>query len=205
MRLPIRAAAIAIMAAIATVLGPYPPATAAAAKIEVVDRAAIAELLIQAVLTGDDEIIHSLLESGLSPEVYLAEAPLLAHAAARGDVLGVAYLLAAGAEVDKPDAESITPLTWAVSNGHALTVRVLLMHGANANTVDHRNLTPIMHAAWNGFPRIVAILLKFGADPTIPDELGENALHYAALGGNQEAIQLIRDAILAAPSPPPDV
>jgi ankyrin repeat protein len=76
------------------------------------------------------------------------------------------------------------------------------MHGTNANTIAYRNLTPIMHAAWNGFPEIVGILLKFGADPAIPDELGENALRYAALGGNREVIRPIRDAILAAPPPP---
>jgi ankyrin repeat protein len=92
-------------------------------------------------------------------------------------------LLAAGADIERADANGITPLLMAISNNHMDVARFLLESGANINVMDWYGRTPLWAAVEtrnmdvnnaepfeNGVDRapvldLIRVLLDRGADP----------------------------------------
>jgi ankyrin repeat protein len=70
----------------------------------------------------------------------------LLYAARDGRLDSVRILLAAGADINQPDANGITPLVMAISNNHVDVARVLIEHGADLNASDWYGRTPLWAA-----------------------------------------------------------
>jgi len=82
---------------------------------------------------------------GLTPLLY----------AARAGCLGcVKAMLAAGADVDRPNPDGMTPMTMALDNGSPAVARYLLDRGANPHTWDW----------WGRTPLYVAVNMRGGLD-----------------------------------------
>lgn len=79
--------------------------------------------------------------------------PLL-YAAREGCAECAAYLIEAGADVNKPDPDEVGPLLMATLNAHWDTVKVLIENGANVNDWDWWGRTPLYAAVdFNTVPR----------------------------------------------------
>jgi ankyrin repeat protein len=70
----------------------------------------------------------------------------LEFAARDGCVACIPVLVEAGADIDAPDQDGITPLLSAVINGHYDVAGVLLEKGANPNVADRTGRTPLYSA-----------------------------------------------------------
>jgi uncharacterized protein len=93
---------------------------------------------------------------GLTPLLY----------AARAGCLGcVASIVGAGANVDKPNPDGMTPMMIALDNGYPAVAQYLLDHGANPHTWDW----------WGRTPLYVAVTMRGGPDsrqgPRPPESL----------------------------------
>ena len=71
-----------------------------------------------------------------------AMTPLL-YAARDGRTESARILIAAGAELERTDANGITPLLMAITNDHVDTARFLIERGANVTAVDWYGRTPL--------------------------------------------------------------
>jgi len=102
---------------------------------------------------------------GLTPLLY----------AARAGCLGcVTSMVEAGADVNRPNPDGMTPMMMALDNGYPVVARYLLDHGANPHTWDW----------WGRTPLYVAVTMRGGRDsrsgPRPPESL---ALINALLDG----------------------
>ncbi len=95
-----------------------------------------------------------------------AKEQALLLAAARGDEEGVRALLADGARLDVPQAETrYLPHMTAAQNGHVGVLDALLRAGAPLEADDMEGLTALHTAAAFGEVPCVRRLLAAGADP----------------------------------------
>jgi ankyrin repeat protein len=74
-----------------------------------------------------------------------AMTPLL-YAARDGRIESAKLLLAAGAEIERTDANGITPLLMAITNNHIAMARFLIEQGASIRAVDWYGRTPLWAA-----------------------------------------------------------
>ena len=75
-------------------------------------------------------------------------------------------LVDAGADVNQPDEEGMTPLHWACSGGHLeCAVYLVDVAGAYPNSVDHseQRLTPLDYAILGDFQDLSQLLIERGA------------------------------------------
>jgi len=93
---------------------------------------------------------------GLTPLLYAARA---------GCLRCVASIVGAGANVDKPNPDGMTPMMMALDNGYPAVAQYLLDHGANPHTWDW----------WGRTPLYVAVTMRGGPDsrqgPRPPESL----------------------------------
>src|SRR5688572_27266235 len=86
--------------------------------------------------------------------------PLLCRDAARGrDRAALADLLKQKADVNAPQGDGATALTWAAHWNELETADQLIRAGANANAANELGVTPLMLAALNGSGPMVEKLL----------------------------------------------
>lgn len=113
----------------------------------------------------------------------------LRRAAATGDVVKVAALLAKGVNVDSADANGYTALHMACRNGSVATVEALLGHHANPNmrTADI-GVTPLHLAAAGGRTAVVEVLLKAGADPSLTSRDGSTPADFASIAKHPDTV-----------------
>jgi ankyrin repeat protein len=90
--------------------------------------------------------------------------PLL-YAARSGCMRCVAAIAGAGADVDRPNPDGMTPMIMALDNGYPAVAQYLLDHGANPHTWDW----------WGRTPLYVAVTMRGGPDsrsgPRPPESL----------------------------------
>jgi hypothetical protein len=123
-----------------------------------------------------ESLVDSLSPDGLTP---------LMTAARENDVVAIAGLVRAGAEVDRVDRrQGWTPLLHAIHKGSVDAVAALLAAGANPNFTGGGKVPPLFFAVVNGDPELVRLLLDRGADPRARiSEDDTNALLLAVEGG----------------------
>jgi ankyrin repeat protein len=127
---------------------------------------------------------------GRAPEPFEPGADLISYAnggltplhfaAREGQIEAAEMLLAAGAPIDRQEADGKTPLNLAIYNGHYELASLLVDSGADVNLADAEGFPPLFWAVdrrnmeWNpGFPWIqtadpmplIVRLLEAGADP----------------------------------------
>lgn len=119
-------------------------------------------------------------------------APL--HNAARTGSAGcISHLLAAGAKADIKNVNGSIPLHHACycEKPNLEVAQLLVEAGSDVNALDEQGYSPLIVAAKKNQTEIIDFLRKNGADTTLKNSFGENALHFAELRNNSDAIQLL--------------
>ncbi|KAI8942710.1 hypothetical protein NX059_000758 [Plenodomus lindquistii] len=119
----------------------------------------------------------------------------LLWAAWRGNLAQVDLLLRHGADADKVDAQSWTPLAKACKAGHVDVARRLLKAKASPTIASSRGYQPIHHASGNAEngARIVQLLVAEGADPNARTRSFATPLHNAANRGSVDTLEILLD------------
>src|SRR5262245_33107201 len=84
----------------------------------------------------------------------------VAPAARDADVDAVRKLIASGADVNAPEADSTTALLWAAYQSSPELVSMLLSAGADPNVANDFGVTPLLQASRYGDAATIAVLLK---------------------------------------------
>jgi ankyrin repeat protein len=113
----------------------------------------------------------------------------LADAVKSGNKEAVRSLLKQRVDVNAPEADGATPLSWAAYQDDLETAGVLIAAGANVNASNDYAATPLMLACANGSAGMVDKLLKAGANPNAAVRTGETALMRCARTGNVETVK----------------
>ena len=97
-------------------------------------------------------------------------------------------------DLDEPDAQQDTLLSYAVKNGHLDSVKCLVELGASVDQpASLANLTPLLSAVKAGHIDIATVLLDKGADPNACDMQGQTLLVHACALGDVALIQRLVD------------
>lgn len=111
-----------------------------------------------------------------------------------GDVLAVDFLLDFAPELEKPNAQQLTPLMLALSQParqQRQLVARLLQAGAQVNVQDAQGNTPLHLAVQAGQPELVRLLLPYVHALTANQE-GQTPLDLARMQGDAELIEELR-------------
>jgi ankyrin repeat protein len=115
----------------------------------------------------------------------------VASAARNADIDEVRKLIAAGSDVNAPEADGTSALLWAAHQGSPELVRLLLGAGADPNVANSFGVTPLLEASRYGDAATIKALLEGGADVATAAREGETPLMAAARTGNVEAVKLL--------------
>lgn len=115
-------------------------------------------------------------------------------AAKAGDRVAIIRLINQKADVNAPEPDGTTALSWAVRQGDIEIADRLLRAGANAKTANRYGVTPLYLAALNGDADVILKLLKAGAGANDAVTEGETALMTAARSGHLEAVKVLLEA-----------
>ena len=113
----------------------------------------------------------------------------IVDAAKAGDKVAIIRLLQQKADVNVPEPDGTTALSWAVRQGDIETADRLIKAGADVKAGNRYGVTPLYLAALNGDAAIVEKLLKAGADANAAVTEGETALMTASRTGHVEAVK----------------
>jgi ankyrin repeat protein len=119
----------------------------------------------QGYLLGSADMLRTLLDHGMSPDLHNWQHQTLLHWAAKGNIELAAMLLDAGANLSARDDEYLsTPLGWAARAGAVPSVEFLLARGAQPNDPgDPEWATPLAWATRRGHEQVASILRSHGA------------------------------------------
>ncbi len=115
-------------------------------------------------------------------------------AAKSGNAAAVASLLQQKADVNVPEADGTTAISWAVRQDDVEMVDRLIRAGANVKTANRYGVTPLYLAALNGNAVVVDKLIKAGAGANDAVTEGETALMTAARSGHLAAVKVLIEA-----------
>jgi ankyrin repeat protein len=87
----------------------------------------------------------------------------------------------------------VMPLHSAAAARELEISRLLVEHGADVNASQERGFTPLHEAAQNGDVQLTRLLLERGADREQMAEDGRRAADFAAAGGHEEVLALLRN------------
>lgn len=150
-----------------------------------------AQKLIEAAGTGDAEVIHSLLSSGLDVNAPNGGGETaLIRAAGNGQAEMVRLLLHHGANVNAKTADGMTPLIRAAFFGHPEAARLLMLRGADLSARDRLGSTAMDWALAKGHDEVAETLSQ-----PLPLESEEETLIQQPL-----KTQLIQPAPQASPA-----
>lgn len=109
----------------------------------------------------------------------------------RTDATRLEQLLAAGADVNAPQADGATALHWAAYRDDVASVRRLLAAGADATAQNRAGATPLALASIAGNAEMIRLLLEAGADANARSPNGETPLMIAARTGAVAALETL--------------
>ncbi len=115
----------------------------------------------------------------------------VASAARDSDVDSVRKHLAAGADVNEPEADGTSALLWAAYQSSPELTALLLAAGADPNAANGFGVTPLLQASRYGDVATLRALLAGGANVAAAVRDGETPLMAAARAGNVEAVTLL--------------
>lgn len=96
----------------------------------------------------------------------------------------LACIIAAGGDIDKPDAMAETPAALSCKLGHAACLRVLIAAGADLNARSRIGATAAYWAAFRGHADCLQMLSDAGADLHIRNSFGVSPQQMAAREGH---------------------
>jgi ankyrin repeat protein len=128
------------------------------------------------------ELFHSRVAPTSTKANRLGE-QALQHAAWRGQLAAVRWLVERGARINR-DGPEWSALHYAVFAGHADSRRPTCWGAAPISMPSTNGSTPLMMAAREGQGAIARTLLAAGARRDIVNEQGENAVHWAMRHNN---------------------
>ena len=147
------------------------------------------EDLLAATRNRDLATVKALIVRGMEADtVDVAGNTLLMLAARAGSDDIVAYLVGAGAKVNKRNRYNESALMLASLSGHLLICRFLVDQGAE---FDHPGWTPLIYAALGGHDDIVRLLLALDVDIDGASDNGTTALMMAAQAGRVSTVKLL--------------
>jgi len=115
----------------------------------------------------------------------------VATAARDGNVDEVRKLIAAGSDVNAPEADGTSAVLWAAYQSQPDLVSMLLKAGADANLANSFGVTPLLQASRYGDASTISALIKGGADLAAATRDGETPLMAAARAGSVDAVKLL--------------
>ncbi|RLN66261.1 hypothetical protein BBP00_00002335 [Phytophthora kernoviae] len=117
----------------------------------------------------------------------------LHNAARTGSPDCVSHLLRAGANATVRNVNGSIALHHACycDKSNLAVAQLLVETGSNVNALDEQGYSPLIVAAKKNQVEVIDFLRKNGADTTLKTSFGENALHFAELRNNTDAIQLL--------------
>ncbi len=113
------------------------------------------------------------------------------EAAKSGNAAVVTSLLQQKADVNVPEPDGTTAISWAVRQDDVEMVERLIRAGANVKTANRYGVTPLYLASLNGDAAVILKLLKAGAGPNDAVSEGETALMTAARSGHVAAVKVL--------------
>lgn len=113
----------------------------------------------------------------------------LEEAVVTGDLALAEQLLSGGADVEMPDADGQTLLTWAAFHGQADAVRLLTWLDADPKARDRYGNDALMGAAATGNVALAEFLIERGADVNAVGSSWKTALAYAAEAGQTDTMR----------------
>jgi len=144
--------------------------------------------LSQAILSGQMDIFHMLIENGADPNAL--------HEAVRmNNDYAVEVLLKAGAIINKQDKYGSTPIyevTCKASEKQLHIAKLLLDAGADPNIPRFSTYTPLINAIKEGNSELVELLLKAGANPNAKSDKIYTVMMHAMLWKDERIIKLLR-------------
>lgn len=117
----------------------------------------------------------------------------LHNAARTGDAGCVANLLQADAKIALKNVNGSLPLHHACycERPNLAVVKLLVEAGSDVNERDEQGCTPLIIAAKKNQTDVIDYLRSHGADAKLKNAFGEDALHFATLRENADAIGLL--------------
>ena len=108
-----------------------------------------------------------------------------------GESNNALVLLDGATDVNRPEADGMTALHYAVLNNDLAIVAALIDAGADVSATSRYGVTPVYLAAQNGSAAVLAVLIDAGADPNQLYHEGETALMTAARTGDYATVELL--------------
>jgi ankyrin repeat protein len=121
----------------------------------------------------------------------------LTHAASRGHVGLVTFLLDQGAKINHRDRDGDSVLIMACASGREAVVRLLLGRGADPSLASETGWTALISASNGGHVGCVRVLLEHGGvdvDAADSPPRVQSAIHYAAWRGHREVVAMLLQA-----------
>jgi hypothetical protein len=112
-------------------------------------------------------------------------------ASEHGYVEVVDALIATGADMNKANNNSYTPISRASYKGHLEVVQALIAAGADVNIANEYGYTPIFIASYMGHLEVVQALIAAGADANKADNDGYTPISWASDLGHPEVVQAL--------------
>ncbi|CAD6590422.1 MAG: hypothetical protein ASARMPREDX12_004359 [Alectoria sarmentosa] len=117
------------------------------------------------------------------------------HMAAKiqGGTTFMETLLSCGASIESPDDAGLRPLHSAVLHDQVANLKLLLRSGANINAASPSGVTALMLGVWfNAHETLKLLLYDKALEYDGEDTEGRSVLHYAALYGDLETLNLLQ-------------
>ncbi len=132
--------------------------------------------LANAAGNGNIRMVITLLNAAQEQGVKLALEPALHLAAEKGFGRVLELLIKAGADVNKPDGDSRTPLMKAATSDSTEALDILLKAGAKPETADAHGMSAYDHAVANGKSKSKSFLGKYRTTTATQEQKGAPAL-----------------------------
>jgi ankyrin repeat protein len=111
-----------------------------------------------------------------------------------GNKAAAVALIQQKADVNVPEADGTTALSWAVRQNDVELVDRLIRAGANVKAANRYGVTPLYLAALNGSGDVILKLLKEGAGANDASTEGETALMTASRSGHVAAVKVLLES-----------